>query len=91
MELHNYRYVRRNGSIDEFIEKEARHRGMDKRQAPFRSTVEERCEPYKEAKDQPPSYRRIEMNNTTFASAEPELETPSLGANLTLSSRPYHV
>jgi hypothetical protein len=72
MELHNYRYVRRNGSIDEFIEKEARHRGMDKRQAPFRSTVEERCEPYKEAKEQPPSYRRIEMNNTTFASAEPE-------------------
>lgn len=72
MELENSRYVRRNGSIDEFLEKEGRHRGTDVRQAPFKSSVEERCEPYVEPQNQPPSYRRIEMNNITFSTVESE-------------------
>jgi hypothetical protein len=72
MELWNFRYVRRNGSIGEYVETEGRHRGLDVRQAAFRSSVEERCEPYVDQQKQPPSYRRIEMNNSTFSTVESE-------------------
>eukprot|EP01044_Picomonas_judraskeda_P017946 COSAG03_NODE_3464_length_1995_cov_2.344937_1_plen_490_part_00 len=72
MELENFRYVRRNRSISEFVDTEARHRGWDVRQAAFRSSVEEQCEPYTEPQKQQPSHRRIEMNNSTFSTAQPE-------------------
>jgi tubulin-folding cofactor B len=72
MELWNFRYVRRNGSIGEFVEKEGRHRVPDVRQAAFKSSVEERCEPYVDQQNQPPSYRQIEMNNSTFSRVAPE-------------------
>lgn len=79
MELHNFRYVRQNLSVNEFLRSEGRHRGGDQRQAPFKSSVSERAEPYKEQREQAPSYRRIEMNSTTFARTENEA-TQLLGA-----------